>query len=59
MGISDNIIKKLGTPFQSAKDFSLGLGLPISFAIAKRRNASIKAFTSTSGTNVLVKFFAN
>lgn len=41
VGIPDEIMDKLGTPFVSSKDIGAGLGLAICYRIAQRHNAEI------------------
>ncbi|NMA13936.1 MAG: PAS domain-containing protein, partial [Clostridia bacterium] len=55
-GIPSDVLQKIGTPFHSTKDFSLGLGLPISYAIAQRHQATINIATKTTGTRISVSF---
>ncbi|MDD2497953.1 MAG: MASE3 domain-containing protein, partial [Desulfitobacteriaceae bacterium] len=55
-GIPSAVLRKIGTPFQSTKDFSLGLGLPVSYAIAQRHNGTINIDTKTTGTRIFVAF---
>jgi two-component sensor histidine kinase len=55
-GISQDILKRLGTPFLTTKENGTGLGLAVCYRIAERNNATIAVDTSHSGTTFYVKF---
>jgi two-component system, sporulation sensor kinase C len=55
-GISDEHIKKLGTPFFTTKENGTGLGLPMCYRIASRHKAQIEIKTGPEGTTFLVIF---
>ncbi|WP_144460759.1 GAF domain-containing protein [Siminovitchia fortis] len=56
MGISSEVMEKLGTPFFTTKDNGTGLGLGICYAIAARHNAKIEIETGKEGTTFFIKF---
>ncbi|KLU67279.1 sporulation kinase A [Desulfosporosinus acididurans] len=55
-GISQEILERLGTPFQTTKKGGTGIGLSTCFNIAERHNAKIEVITSPSGTKFIVRF---
>lgn len=55
-GIDPDLLERLGTPFQTTKDNSTGLGLAVCYSIANRHSAEIKIHTGPSGTTVEVLF---
>jgi Signal transduction histidine kinase len=55
-GISQEILKRLGTPFQTTKEGGTGLGLATCYNIAERHNAKIDVESSASGTTFYVRF---
>lgn len=55
-GIQQEVLARLGTPFQTTKKGGTGLGLATCFNIAERHNAKIDVDTSASGTTFYVKF---
>lgn len=59
MGISEEVLKKLGTPFFTTKDNGTGLGLSICYQIANRHNANIKINSSKAGTTFKICFKCN
>ena len=56
MGITPEVLKKIGTPFFTTKDMGTGLGLPMCFSIADRHGAFIDIASSPLGTTVSVRF---
>lgn len=58
-GISQDILKELGTPFFTTKENRPGLGLAVCYGIAARHKAKIDIQTEVNSTNFLVKFFMN
>lgn len=56
LGIPDEIMQKIGTPFSSTKDSALGLGIPICFAVAERHQASFQIETGPKGTTISTIF---
>lgn len=55
-GILPEFIDKVVDPFFTTKESSVGLGLPISYCIAKRHQAIINFTTGENGTIFLVRF---
>ncbi|WP_142827959.1 GAF domain-containing sensor histidine kinase [Planococcus soli] len=55
-GMSEEVLRKIGTPFYTTKDNGTGLGLGVSYAIAARHNAKIEVQSSNEGTVFSVKF---
>jgi nitrogen-specific signal transduction histidine kinase len=55
-GISEEILERIGTPFQTTKEGGTGLGLSTCYGIAERHNANIEVTSSTSGTKFIVRF---
>ncbi|WP_371380155.1 PocR ligand-binding domain-containing protein [Sporomusa aerivorans] len=56
IGIPDEVIQKLGTPFLTTKDYGTGLGLPVCYRIAERHGASIEVDSSSQGTTIALLF---
>ncbi|MDR3599713.1 MAG: ATP-binding protein [Desulfosporosinus sp.] len=56
IGIREDILAKLGTPFLTTKEGGTGLGLATCYNIAERHNAKIDVESSSSGTTFFVKF---
>lgn len=56
IGISQEVMEKLGTPFFTTKDNGTGLGLGVCYAIAARHNAKIEIETGNEGTTFFIKF---
>ncbi|QJW46821.1 PAS domain S-box protein [bacterium BFN5] len=56
IGIPDEIMNKLGTPFVTTKENGTGLGLPVCYRIAERHKAKIQVSTGLAGTKVSVVF---
>ncbi len=56
IGISEENIPRLGTPFLTTKEGGTGLGLTTCYSIAERHNAKISVKSSSSGTVFFVKF---
>ncbi len=56
IGISPEVMEKLGTPFFTTKDNGTGLGLGVCYAIAARHNAKIEIETGNEGTTFFIKF---
>ncbi|RXT03922.1 response regulator [Ammoniphilus sp. CFH 90114] len=55
-GIEENVIPHIGTPFFTTKETNKGLGLAVSFSIAKRHNAWINYETGDQGTTFSIRF---
>ncbi|ANU23404.1 GAF domain-containing sensor histidine kinase [Planococcus donghaensis] len=55
-GMSEEVLKKIGTPFYTTKDNGTGLGLGVSYAIAARHRAKIDVQSSSDGTIFSFKF---
>jgi len=55
-GISQEVLEKLGTPFNTTKDNGTGLGIPICYRIVERHKAKIEIVTNSAGTTFLIKF---
>ena len=56
IGISEDNIARLGTPFLTTKEGGTGLGLTTCYSIAERHNATISVESSSSGTAFVVRF---
>lgn len=56
VGIPQEVIEKIGTPFLTTKKNGTGLGMLICYSIAERHNANIKVDTSSEGTSFKVTF---
>jgi len=59
IGISEDNIARLGTPFLTTKEGGTGLGLTTCYSIAERHNAKISVESSAAGTVFVVKFKLN
>ena len=55
-GISEEILRNLGTPFVTTKENGTGIGIPICYRIAERHNAKLDIETSSGGTIFALKF---
>lgn len=55
-GIKPEVMKRLGTPFFSTKEYGTGLGLAVCYAIARRHNAVIDVRTTPQGSTFFVRF---
>jgi two-component system, sporulation sensor kinase E len=56
MGIPEEVMSKLGTPFFTTKEKGTGLGLALCYSIAARHRASISVKGSAPGTTFSVRF---
>ncbi|TWH51985.1 PAS domain S-box-containing protein [Sporomusa sp. KB1] len=56
IGMPEDILQNLGTPFLTTKDTGTGLGLPICYRIATRHHATIDVKTGNQGTTFLIHF---
>jgi len=56
LGMTPDILGRLGTPFFTTKDQGTGLGLAICYNIAHRHNATIVPQVHSTGTTFLVRF---
>jgi signal transduction histidine kinase len=56
MGIPQNILVRLGTPFLTTKENGTGLGLAVCYRIADRHGAEIDVRTSPAGTTFTISF---
>lgn len=56
IGIEDEVLGKLGTPFFTTKDTGTGLGLAVCYSIAARHKAGIDVKTTPKGTTFYVRF---
>lgn len=56
LGIPDDVMKKLGTPFVTTKDHGTGLGLPVCYRIVERHGAKIDVTTGPQGTTFTIRF---
>ncbi|KAB2951976.1 PAS domain S-box protein [Heliorestis acidaminivorans] len=56
IGISTEILEKLGTPFLTTKEQGTGLGLAMVFRIARQHKARVLVDTGMTGTTIYVKF---
>jgi len=56
MGIPEELLGKIGTPFFTTKETGTGLGLAVCYTIIARHNASVKISTGSTGTTFYVKF---
>ncbi len=56
VGISDDNMARLGTPFLTTKEGGTGLGLTTCYSIAERHNAKINVESSSAGTAFVVRF---
>jgi two-component system, sporulation sensor kinase E len=57
LGIPEEVLDKLGTPFVTTKEYGTGLGLSICYRIADRHGASIEVSTSSEGTTFSIIFY--
>ncbi|AIY05379.1 sensor histidine kinase [Planococcus sp. PAMC 21323] len=55
-GMSEEVLKKIGTPFYTTKDNGTGLGLGVSYAIAARHKAKIDVQSGIEGTIFSFRF---
>lgn len=55
-GIPEEVLEKIGIPFVTTKDTSVGLGLAICYSIAARHNATIQFDSDSKGTVFRVRF---
>jgi PAS domain S-box-containing protein len=56
IGIKQEVLEKIGTPFFTTKEQGTGLGLAVCFSVAARHDAVIEFDSSGPGTTVLVRF---
>ncbi len=56
MGIKEEWLSKIGTPFFTTKEKGTGLGLAICYSIADRHCAAIDIKTSHEGTSFFIRF---
>ena len=56
LGIDQQLLNRLGTPFLTTKEDGTGLGLAVCYGIAARHNAQIKVDTGPEGTTFWVRF---
>lgn len=56
IGIREEHLEKLGTPFFTTKDQGTGLGLAICYSIAARHGATIEVRNGSQGVTFLVRF---
>ena len=56
IGIPQEMLDKLGTPFLTTKDNGTGLGLAVCYQIAARHGAKIDVETSSTGTTFFIEF---
>lgn len=56
VGIPQEIIGRLGTPFLSTKDTGTGLGLAVCYGIAARHGATIEVHSDETGTTFTIAF---
>jgi two-component system, sporulation sensor kinase E len=59
IGIKEELLSKIGTPFFTTKEEGTGLGLAVCYSIASRHNAIIEVKTGEQGTSFLVCFKLN
>jgi signal transduction histidine kinase len=55
-GISEEYLRKLGTPFFTTKEKGTGLGLAVCYSIAARHNATIDVNSGAGGTVFSIRF---
>jgi signal transduction histidine kinase len=55
-GMSQEILRKIGTPFFTTKENGTGLGLPICLKIIERNNGYVEIDTCKEGTTFYVHF---
>lgn len=56
VGISPEVLEKIGTPFFTTKEKGTGLGLAICYSIAERHEAVIDIHTGNKGTTFSIRF---
>ncbi|MFC0560338.1 PAS domain S-box protein [Halalkalibacter alkalisediminis] len=56
VGITPEVLEKMGTPFFTTKDEGTGLGLAICYSVAKRHHATIHIDTGKKGTTFSICF---
>jgi len=56
VGISSEILEKMGTPFFTTKENGTGLGLAICYSVAERHQADIDIETGDEGTTFFIRF---
>ncbi|MFJ8266062.1 PAS domain S-box protein [Peribacillus asahii] len=56
VGISPEILEKIGTPFFTTKEKGTGLGLAICYSVAERHQAEIDIETGDKGTTFSIRF---
>lgn len=56
IGIPQNVLDKLGTPFLTTKENGTGLGLAVCYRIADHHGAKIDVKTSSEGTTFIISF---
>lgn len=56
VGMSSEILEKIGTPFYTTKDTGTGLGLAVCYGIAARHQAKINIETGPKGTTFYILF---
>lgn len=59
VGISPEVLDKIGTPFFTTKETGTGLGLAICYSVAERHNAEINIQTGYGGTTFSIHFKVN
>lgn len=59
VGISPEVLEKIGTPFFTTKENGTGLGLAICYSVAERHNADINIQTGDGGTTFSIHFKVN
>ncbi|MFC0273848.1 PAS domain S-box protein [Metabacillus herbersteinensis] len=59
VGISPDVLEKIGTPFFTTKDSGTGLGLAICYSVAERHHADIDIATGDEGTTFSIRFNSN
>jgi two-component system, sporulation sensor kinase E len=56
VGISQEVLEKIGTPFFTTKEDGTGLGLAICYSVAERHHAEINIKTGDGGTTFFICF---
>jgi PAS domain S-box-containing protein len=59
IGISPEVLEKIGTPFFTTKESGTGLGLAICYSVAERHHAEIDVATGNEGTIFSIRFNLN
>ncbi|WP_255298534.1 PAS domain S-box protein [Brevibacillus dissolubilis] len=59
VGISEELLEKIWTPFFTTKEQGTGLGLAVCYSVAAHHNARIDVSTSEKGTTFYVRFRMN